>query len=61
VDKLFNAIVQALQKPQVRDAFVTAGMTVIPSKSPEDAAAFIASETQRWPRIIKENSLTVDY
>ncbi len=61
VDKLFNAIIQALQKPQVKEAFVTAGMTVIPSKSPEDAAAFIATETQRWPRIIKENNVTVDY
>jgi tripartite-type tricarboxylate transporter receptor subunit TctC len=60
VDKLFNAITQALQRPQVRDAFVAAGMTVIPSKSPEDAAAFIAAETQRWPRIIKENNVTVD-
>ena len=61
VDKLFNAITQALQRPQVRDAFVAAGMTVIPSKSPEDAAAFIAAETQRWPRIIKENNVNVDY
>jgi len=60
VDKLFQAIVQALQKPQVKEAFVTAGMTVIPSKSPEEAAAFIATETQRWPRIIKENNVTVD-
>lgn len=60
VDKLFNAITQALQRPQVKDAFVAAGMTVIPSKSPEDAAAFIAAETQRWPRIIKENNVTVD-
>jgi tripartite-type tricarboxylate transporter receptor subunit TctC len=61
VDKLFNAIVQALQKPQVKEAFVSAGMTVIPSKSPEDAASFIAAETQRWPRIIKENNVNVDY
>lgn len=60
VDKLFNAITQALQKPQVKEAFITAGMTLIPSKSPEDAAAFIAAETQRWPRIIKENNVTVD-
>ena len=60
VDKLFNAIIQALQKPQVKEAFITAGMTVIPSKSPEEAAAFIAAETQRWPRIIKENNVTVD-
>lgn len=60
VDKLFNAIIQALQKPQVKEAFVTAGMTLIPSKSPEDAAAFIATETARWPRIIKENNVTVD-
>jgi tripartite-type tricarboxylate transporter receptor subunit TctC len=60
VDKLFNAITQALQKPQVKEAFATAGMTVIPSKSTQEAAAFIAMETKRWPRIIKENNVSVD-
>ena len=60
MEKLFNAVVQALQKPQVKEAFVTAGMTVTPSKSPTDAAAFVALETKRWPRIIKENNVNVN-
>ena len=60
MEKLFNALVQALQKPQVKEAFVTAGMTVSPSKSPADAAAFVALETKRWPRIIKENNVNVN-
>jgi tripartite-type tricarboxylate transporter receptor subunit TctC len=59
MEKLFNALVQALQKPQVKEAFFTAGMTVTPSKSPADAAAFVALETKRWPRIIKENNVNV--
>lgn len=60
MEKLFNALVQALQKPQVKEAFVTAGMTVSPSKSPADAAAFVALETKRWPKIIKENNVNVN-
>ena len=60
VDKLFNAITQALQRPQVKEAFTTAGMTVIPSKSTQEAANFIAMETKRWPRIIKENNVSID-
>jgi tripartite-type tricarboxylate transporter receptor subunit TctC len=60
MEKLFNATVQALQKPQVKEAFVTAGMTISPSKSPADAAAFVALETKRWPRIIKENNVNVN-
>ena len=51
--KLLNAeIVKVLVKPDVKEAFANVGVEVA-SSSPEELAAFVKSERERWARLIK--------
>jgi tripartite-type tricarboxylate transporter receptor subunit TctC len=60
VRKLHAAAVAALKLPALTDAMLSRGELPTPSASPEDYAAFIASETARWAAIIKPMNLQMD-
>jgi tripartite-type tricarboxylate transporter receptor subunit TctC len=60
VDKLAAATTQVLQRPQVQEAFVKAGVPLTPSATPEEFQAFLRAELKRWARIIKENNVKFD-
>jgi tripartite-type tricarboxylate transporter receptor subunit TctC len=52
VDKLNKAIKAALAEPDVKEKLVTGNTTVVGS-TPEEARAFVASETARWNAAVK--------
>lgn len=56
VAKLNEAVNRALKEPDVAERITSQG-NVIGGGSPADFAAFIAAETARWSRIIKEKNI----
>ncbi len=60
VEKLHAALMQILAQPDVHQRFAVGGAFVVTSKTPEDFAAFVAAEGQRWGRVAKEVGATVD-
>jgi tripartite-type tricarboxylate transporter receptor subunit TctC len=44
----------------VRKRLADSGVEVVTSKSPEEFAAFVAAETERWGLVVKEAGATVD-
>ena len=53
VSALHAAAVQALQSPDVKNRFLADGAETTPSASPQEFAALIRSETQKWAKVIK--------
>jgi len=60
VDKLHTALLTILADPDVHKRFAVGGAFVVTNRTPEDFAAFVAAETQRWGRVAKEVGATVD-
>ncbi len=57
VHKLHAALNEAMAKAEVREALGKSALTITPSKSPEDAQAWVAGETSRWAKIITESGI----
>src|SRR5262249_16947811 len=57
IDKLHAALVKVLAMPDVRDAITKQGSNPVSSKSPEDFAAFIRSETEKFHAVVKTAGL----
>ena len=60
VDRLHAALLSVLAQPEVHQRFAGGGAFVVTSRTPEDFAAFVAAESQRWGRVAKEVGATVD-
>ena len=54
VAKLHAAIVRALADQKVREHMIAAGMLPNPSASPEEFKAYIATETAKWGRVVRD-------
>jgi tripartite-type tricarboxylate transporter receptor subunit TctC len=54
VTKLHAGVVNAVSDPAVRKRFIDDGADPSPSKSPEEFAALISSETRKWAKVIKD-------
>lgn len=59
VMKLNSAIVQAVRSPELQDAFKKQAAEPVGS-SPEEFAAFIRKETDKWGAIIREAGISVE-
>ena len=59
IDKLNAAINKALQDPDYK-AIVEAQGAEVAGGSPEDFRQFIASESERWARLIKDKNISVN-
>ncbi len=53
VTKVHEAIVQTVRDPGVVSRFVSDGAEPMPSKSPEEFAEFIKTETVKWAKVVK--------
>lgn len=60
VRKLYSAMIEVAQRPQVQEAFLKGGIPMTLSKSPEEFQGFVEEESKRWARIIKENNISLD-
>jgi len=59
INRLNQAIVQVLNQPEAREKFFNSGSEVIAS-SPQEFAATIRSELEKWGRVIKEAGIKPD-
>jgi len=55
--KLHAAMNEALAQPEVKDAITRAATLISPSKTPDEAQAWVVAETARWARIIVESGV----
>ena len=53
------AVAQVLSEPEVRMRMDAQGADIVAS-SPEDCAAFIRRETEKWGRVIRDNDIRAD-
>ena len=60
VRKLFDATSQALKLPEIERMLARDGTEVSGSSSPEDYAAFLATDAKLWERIVKEGNIKAD-
>jgi tripartite-type tricarboxylate transporter receptor subunit TctC len=58
VAKLHGATVQALGNPKVKEGLSRLGVQIVGS-TPEEFAAFIKEDLERWARVIKEANVKV--
>ncbi len=60
VNKLFSTLKKVMAQKAVIDGLAGGGVLSATSASPEEFAAFLASETVRWGKVVRENNITVD-
>ena len=59
VDKLYSAIIETMKTPEVGQRLANGGVDIVVSK-PGEFAKFVASETERWGKAVKEAGATAD-
>jgi tripartite-type tricarboxylate transporter receptor subunit TctC len=57
INKLYSGMARALAMPDVRDAILKQGSKAVSSKSPEDFARYIKSESDKFHPVIKAAGL----
>jgi tripartite-type tricarboxylate transporter receptor subunit TctC len=60
VRKLFDATNQVLKLPEIARMLARDGTEISGSGSPEDYAAFLATDAKLWERIVKEGNIKAD-
>jgi tripartite-type tricarboxylate transporter receptor subunit TctC len=60
LDKLYAATAEALQSPEVKEAFAKILIVPAASKSPADFDKFVRAETARWADIVNTLGVKVD-
>jgi len=60
VKRLFTAIQSTMGTPEVAERLKNGGAEVVTSQSSAAFAEFVAAETRRWARVVRESNATVD-
>jgi len=60
VERLFSAIQSTMRTPEVAERLKNGGAEVLTSTTPAAFAEFVAAETRRWARVVRESNATVD-
>ena len=60
VEKLHAALLTTMASAEVKQHFATGGAQVVTSKTPEEFASFVATESARWAKVAKESGATID-
>ena len=60
VDRMHAVTLQTMASPEVIQRLANGGVIVTTSPSPAAFAKFVADETQRWARVVKESGATAD-
>jgi tripartite-type tricarboxylate transporter receptor subunit TctC len=59
VERLYAEISKALQDPKLQEAFRTVGVEAL-SMPPDELTRYMASENEKWGRIVKQTGATVN-
>lgn len=60
VQKLYGALLKVLAQDDLKQRLAHGGADPRTSRSPEEFAAFMAAETTRWSKVVKEAGATAD-
>ena len=60
VERLHAVLHQAMATPEVAARLASGGVEVVTSPSPAAFADYVAAETQRWAKVVKESNATPD-
>jgi tripartite-type tricarboxylate transporter receptor subunit TctC len=60
VRKLYTEVVRILALPEVRAQYAAGGLQATVSSSPEEFAAFILAEHDKWAKVVKATGMRVD-
>ncbi len=60
VDKLYVALLEILESPEIRQRFAVGGVNAISSRTPEDFTHIVDSEITRWGKLAKQSGATID-
>lgn len=60
VAKLHEALAKLLAMPEVKERFAGGGVMATASRTPEDFAAYVAAESERWGKVARESGATMD-
>ena len=60
VDRVFAATQKAMTDDEVRRRLAAGGVEVVVSNSPAEFGRFVASETQKWDKAVKESGATAE-
>ncbi len=60
VHRLYGALVQAMDDPEVTKRLASGGVVPMTSASSEAFAEFVAKETKRWAQVVKDSGATAD-
>ena len=60
VDRAFAATLKAMADDEVRRRLAAGGVEVVVSNSPAEFGRFVASETQKWDKAVKESGATAE-
>ena len=54
VNRVYTAVIKTLDDPEVAKRLANGGAEIVTSKSPEEFAAFLKSQTTFWAKIVKD-------
>jgi tripartite-type tricarboxylate transporter receptor subunit TctC len=60
ITKLHAALAQAMADPKVREFMLQGGMLPNTSRSPEDFKAYVAADSAKWKRVVKETGAKLE-
>jgi tripartite-type tricarboxylate transporter receptor subunit TctC len=60
VKRLFTAVNKVMADPWVVERLASGGADVLTSKSPDDCAGFMKTQSEFWARIVKQTGVTAD-
>ncbi len=60
ISKLHQAIVETLDQPGLKETYAQRLVPLAVSASPVEFDAFVASETKRWVKIVKDNNVRLE-
>jgi tripartite-type tricarboxylate transporter receptor subunit TctC len=60
VAKLYGTLQQVMETPDVKKRLAESGVDVVTSRSPEEFAAFLRAETEKWAQVVKESGATAE-
>ena len=60
VERLFTAVQSTMGTPEVAERLKNGGAEVVTSQSSAAFAEFVAAETRRWARVVRESNATAD-